>query len=103
MTVKGSAKQKVPGGKLVSIRMEFDSSITKIEILGDFFMHPEEKIKEIEKGLLKTSVQESEKEMSERIEKIARKNNIEMIGVTPEAISNTIKMAIKNGMESNRA
>jgi hypothetical protein len=101
--VTGSAKQKVSGGKLISVHIEFDDSVRKVEILGDFFMHPEEKLREIERSLVGIGIDESEGKIRERIEKVAKENNIEMIGVTPEAISSTIKMAIANGMESNRS
>ncbi len=99
----GFARQKVSGGKLVSVRIEFGNSIERIEILGDFFVHPEEKLPEIEKGLLGIGVKEDEHAISERIGKLAKENGVEMIGVTPEAISSTIKMAISNGMASNKS
>ncbi len=101
--MKGSAKLKVAGGKLVAVRLDFDDSIRSIEILGDFFMHPEEKISEIEKGLIGTDARAEEVTISRRVEELARSNGIEMIGVTPEAIACTIKRAIRNGMEDSRA
>ncbi len=101
--MRGSAKKKVTGGKLISIRVEFNGSIDKIEIMGDFFLHPEESISYIEESILNTRTDEPEAALAQRISNVAESKKIEMIGVTPEAIASTVKMAIRNGMESNRA
>ena len=43
---------KVPGGKLLKISLEpEDNRIKSIRIMGDFFLHPEESITELEDGL----------------------------------------------------
>ncbi len=44
---------KVPGGKLLRIQVEFNGSkILLCRIFGDFFMHPEEKILNLEQFLV---------------------------------------------------
>jgi lipoate-protein ligase A len=44
---------KVPGGKLIRLKMETEENrIASIQILGDFFLHPEETIYEIERSLV---------------------------------------------------
>ena len=43
--------EKVEGGKLLVIKVDFGDKIEKVDITGDFFAHPEESIKEIEKRL----------------------------------------------------
>ncbi len=43
---------KVKGGKLIKCTVKLkEGRIEEIKISGDFFMHPEEKIEEIEKAL----------------------------------------------------
>ncbi len=92
--MKGNAKQKVPGGKLISIKLEYGTRIEHIEILGDFFLYPEESLALIEKKLLNTKIDESEEEIAEKIRKIVDSHSIELIGITPQSIAKTIKMAI---------
>jgi lipoate-protein ligase A len=46
------ATRKIPGGKLLSIEISLESNkIKAIRITGDFFMHPENTIIELEKKL----------------------------------------------------
>ncbi len=84
----------MPGGKLLSIKLSYGSKIEKIQILGDFFLYPENKITEIEKALLDTPITESEDDVAARVKKAVNDNNIELVGITPEAIASVIKMAV---------
>lgn len=44
---------KVPDGKLIRLRADIEGNkIRKISITGDFFLHPEDKIFELEKVLV---------------------------------------------------
>ncbi|MBN2517956.1 MAG: biotin--protein ligase [Candidatus Altiarchaeota archaeon] len=44
---------KVPQGKLIRLRAQMEGNrIKEIEITGDFFLHPEERIFELEKALV---------------------------------------------------
>jgi lipoate---protein ligase len=52
-----SADYKAPGGKLLRVRLALDESpdppvIDAITLTGDFFMHPEEAIEELERRLV---------------------------------------------------
>ncbi|HEC75727.1 MAG TPA: lipoate--protein ligase family protein [Thermoplasmatales archaeon] len=50
---------KVRGGKLIKCMIEVEEdAIKKIKFSGDFFMHPEEKIEELEKRLRKIELNE---------------------------------------------
>ena len=85
----------MPGGKLVSVMIEYVRKIKKVQILGDFFLHPEDTIYKIEKALAGTYVGASKDEIAGKISKVLAMNNAELIGLTPEAIAETIKMAVK--------
>ncbi len=89
-----TAKYKIPGGKLVEVKVEYQAEIENVEIFGDFFIHPEESIQRIEESLLGLDVKEDEETIANIIEKVVAKNNIEMIGVTPEGIAHAIVMAV---------
>lgn len=92
--MKGSAKQKVPGGKLLSVKIEYNDEIESVQILGDFFLHPEESLGKIEDSIKKIKTSESAEKIAERVRKIVTEEGIEMIGVTPEAIGNVVKLAM---------
>jgi lipoate-protein ligase A len=89
------AEYKVPGGKLLSVRLEFGDRIEKIRIFGDFFMYPEEVISKIENSLIGMDADASEEKISELISKTLANEKAELLGITPEAIAHTIRMAIE--------
>ncbi len=101
--MEGSAKQKVPGGKLLSIKVKYGKKVEKIEILGDFFLYPEEALSEIEKSLTGIDTNLAENEITIMVQSVVDKEGAELVGITPEAIASTLRSAIKNGMESNSA
>lgn len=93
--MKGFAEKKVPGGKLVSVRVQYSTVIEKVEILGDFFIHPEEALEEIEKSLKGARIDSPQEELAATVARIVKEKNAEMVGITPEAIAEVIRMAIK--------
>ncbi len=92
--MKGMARQKVHGGKLLCVKIEYEKSIDKIQILGDFFVYPEESLWAIEDGLIGVSINTGADEIARIVEDIAKAQNAEMIGITPAAIAQTILMAV---------
>jgi lipoate-protein ligase A len=57
-------------GKLLKVFVEFDERIRSIKITGDFFLHPEEIIFEIEKGLVGTDI--DERAVKEKLEHLLK-------------------------------
>lgn len=96
MNMRSRSIYKVPKGKLLKIRLNYDektNSIDKIRITGDFFAYPEEAIDFLENELKGTLL---EKEIIfERIDSIIDERNIEFIGVNVEGITNGILMCKK--------
>jgi lipoate---protein ligase len=92
----GTSRYKVPGGKLVEARVSYNSKIEKVEILGDFFLYPEEGISEIELALEGIEKGETEEAISERIRRVVEMKGMELIGVTPESMARAIRMAVGN-------
>ncbi len=91
----GSSKLKVPGGKLVIIKVSYSDKIETLQILGDFFLHPEESLSLIEDSLIGLPINTTKEQFSAQISGIATKNHIEMLGVNPDAIAEAIILAIK--------
>jgi len=82
--------KKIPGGKL--IRIDFEKSnnrIPKIQITGDFFIHPEDAIEEIEKIILSNDLSETK----QHLETYLQKHGVEIIGFT---IADLVKILNNN-------
>lgn len=77
---------KVEGGKLIRIAYEFDGVIKKINIYGDFFIHPEDAIFKIEKSLENKKITQ----IAKTIYDIVKQYNIKIIGFEPEDIEKII-------------
>ena len=85
---------KIPGGKLVKVKLETSSgTIVEVKILGDFFLHPEETLHEIEDSLVGTTADETSIEKT--ITQTLTEFDATLIGATAADIAKTIMMAWK--------
>ncbi len=91
-------EEKVPGGKLVCIEIwpSSDKTVSKIKITGDFFLHPEDCITEIEKSLVGLSLDSSQLDLTKILESILTRNNAQLIGVTPEQLADLFNKAVRS-------
>ncbi len=80
---------KVPNGKLLKITADIDDAVlVSLQITGDFFVYPEESISQLEQLL---RYQPLEKDLLlYMIDTFFKQNNVELFGVTAEAISDAI-------------
>ncbi|MBS7639063.1 MAG: lipoate protein ligase C-terminal domain-containing protein [Candidatus Bathyarchaeia archaeon] len=86
------AEYKVEGGKLIKVQLEReDNKIKAIKITGDFFMHPEELIDELEKSLIGCSIEESA--ITEIIKRFIEEKGVILLGVAPEDFAKCIVRA----------
>lgn len=91
----GKAEEKVAGGKLVRIKVDYDKKINSVHITGDFFLHPEDSINQIEALIAGVSIDEEESKISDKIKSYVQSQEIQMIGISPEVIARVVKAAIK--------
>ena len=93
----GKAEYKVTGGKLIKVQLIAEGNIIeKIKVTGDFFLHPEEFIEEIEKALKGCML--DEQELAALIKGLMEKKDVTLLGATPEDFAKCIMMAgEKNG------
>lgn len=89
------AMEKVPNGKLLRIKLDLSSKINKVQVLGDFFVHPEESIIDIESILSKLDINYDEKREIQNLKDYVEKNKIQLIGLDEEAIFRVLKKAIE--------
>ncbi|MFX1262954.1 MAG: lipoate protein ligase C-terminal domain-containing protein [Promethearchaeota archaeon] len=80
---------KVPGGKLIKVKVESkDDRIQEITLLGDFFLHPEHVLEEIEESLL--GVRLSKDAVIEKLKAVLDENNATVIGADAEDFAEAI-------------
>lgn len=93
--MNGVATYKVPGGKLVRVKVDFAHSINDVGVTGDFFMHPEEGVMEIERCVRGMDGDASEADIAGRIRDTVNSKGIIMIGVTEDTIARLVREAMK--------
>lgn len=93
--MKSFAERKVAGGKLVGVIVDYSEEIDSIKIVGDFFLYPEDSLKKIEGVLVGLSVTTTKGELTSIINKVLTDEHAEFIGMTSEAVAETILDAVK--------
>jgi len=79
---------KVPNGKLLKLFLEVkEGRIDTIKITGDFFVHPEEAIEELEKQLCGVGIADVEQVVHTFFEQ----RDVEMVGLTEESLIQALK------------
>ena len=90
------AELKVPKGKLLRVRFSIDDSrIRDIRFTGDFFLHPEEALKDLESALKGKPA--NMKTLEQEIVDFFKRSRCTLIGVTPESFAKVIDLALKKG------
>ena len=91
--MKGKAIYKVEGGKLLKIALEAEKGkILSVRIFGDFFLHPEEAIELIEKGLQGAEL--NRETLKKKITSIVERNSIQLFGFKPLDLAKAIMVAV---------
>ncbi len=86
------ATYKVESGKLIKVQLrEREGKIQEIRITGDFFLHPEELIEELEKALIGKPLKELD--LAESIRSFIQKKEATLLGAAPEDFAKCILMA----------
>ena len=88
----GKAIYKVKGGKMIKIQLALENKkIKDLRITGDFFLHPEETIEDIEKALRGCSL--SKEELVRIIKETLTSRRAVLLGASPEDFARCIIMA----------
>jgi len=85
------AEYKVPGGKLLAAEVEeLGGALTRVKLVGDFFMHPEEAISGLEDALTGSPLGEIEA----RVEAFFQEGAVTLYGVAPGDFAKVIRLAL---------
>ncbi len=88
------ASRKVKEGKIIKVEVEFDGFIRKIRITGDFFLHPEDILENIEKSMIGLKKDASMEAIASKIRNIIEAHDVQMIGISAESMASVIKEAV---------
>ena len=84
---------KVPGGKLVAAETVVEGGrLAKVKITGDFFMHPEEAIEELEDAL--TGLRVDGGDLEDAVSGFFGGRSIEIIGASPGDFVHVIRLSL---------
>ena len=89
------AKQKVKEGKVVKVEVDCDNVIHDIKITGDFFIHPEDMLDEIEKSIIGLERSASVETITSTIQNRIVHREVQMMGISPGSIALLIREALK--------
>ncbi|MBI4177396.1 MAG: hypothetical protein HY516_03435 [Candidatus Aenigmarchaeota archaeon] len=92
--MRGISTEKVQGGKLLRVKVDFDGKIDRVQITGDFFAHPEDVIEKIESSLNGLDVGTDDHEMRVKIESVISKTGADMVGIDAAAIARNVINAV---------
>jgi len=88
----GKATYKVKGGKMIKVNLTLNEGrIEEIKIMGDFFLHPEETIEDIERTLRGCIL--NEKRIGGLIRDALSRRGAVLLGASPEDLARCIMMA----------
>lgn len=90
----GFASKKIVNGKLIKILVDYHDIIRKIEISGDFFVHPEEALKEIEEFLVGLDTSIDKDNIEYKIKNFISIRNIKLIGFNESDLAEVIKQSV---------
>jgi hypothetical protein len=92
VTILEFKSYKIPDGKMVKVRVDVkNDSIQDITILGDFFLHPEDTLVEMERGLIGTIAEEDT--IASIIQGILDRHEAVLIGATARDLAKAIMSA----------
>ena len=81
---------------MLRVKVDRNGVIESVQISGDFFLHPEEAIKELEGLLSGINAGMEEAAISSLLEEAIKSKSIEMIGISASDVARVLKKAIEN-------
>ncbi len=90
--MKQDIDYKVPNGKLLRLEADIEeSTIISIKISGDFFVHPETAIIQIEELLAGKSIDD----VNDTVNKFIEENNVQLIGFDASDLTEALRKSQK--------
>jgi lipoate-protein ligase A len=88
-------EEKITNGKLVCIEAQAEGGkVVSVRISGDFFLHPEEAIEDLERSLSGLSLPAEEDAIASLIRDSLQKSGARLIGATAEDLARVFSKAV---------
>ncbi len=95
------ATRKVTGGKLLRVKCDVaDGVLRGVSLTGDFFMHPEEGVSELEGALNGMSNEAPVGEFVSKLNDLVHGRGFELVGFNVSDVAETLVEAIRGGKDS---
>ena len=91
--MEGYAEKKIPGERLVCVDIVYTDRIERLMITGDFFIHPESCIMEMEKAMAGVPLSMNDMELRDIINNVAESHKAKLIGISAKSIVAAIREA----------
>lgn len=89
------ATTKVSGGKLLRVKCDVSGRVlVAVSLTGDFFMHPEDGVSELEKCLVGMSARAEVREYVSKLNDVIHADGLELIGLSASDIAGTLVKAL---------
>ena len=86
------AQRKIPGGKLVRVDAVCEGHhLSNIRITGDFFVHPEEALAQIERDLEASALSGNEPDLEKLIGAVILANDARLVGFGARDIADLLR------------
>jgi formylmethanofuran dehydrogenase subunit E len=87
-----NASHKVPDGKMVKVQIEEDEGkVAGVEIRGDFFIEPPEKLEALEKSIEGLEIDSEAEEIEKAVEEVEAK----LIGFSSADVATVFRKAVE--------
>ena len=89
----GKSTLKVPGGKLLKAEVNYEGELIRsAKVCGDFFMHPETAINDLEKALCDIPVEDLEN----NVNRFFQVNSVTLFGVDAGDFVKVVRLALES-------
>lgn len=89
------ATTKVAGGKLLRVKADVDGgAVTRAELTGDFFLHPEDGVDALERVLIGVDVGAAVEAIEERLHDAAMRDGLTLVGFEVRDVAQTLYIAL---------
>ena len=92
--MKARVEERLHSGKLVRVKVEHHDFIEKIEISGDFSLHPSEALREVEKNLVGVEADSAEQGIADLILETLLEHHAVLEGASASDIARVVKKAV---------
>ncbi len=90
-----SAVEKIVGGKLLGVdAWVAGEAITRVKITGDFFLHPEDSIADLENACAGVRREFAAGEVESKLNSVIESKQLSLVGFTAKSLEEVLKKAL---------